>query len=250
MTKPRFDRTSVRCMDCRTRFPPKNDGPLPKWCPTCARKRRGRIEARPSSIDCRDCGLPFSVNPRGTVPFRCPACRAFVAAARTGAVRRKSPAERDEVIRSDRFSARFWAKVQKTDTCWLWTAALDGRGYGKIGAVGWFLQSHRVSYLLLAGPIPDDLQLDHLCRVRNCVNPDHLEPVTARTNVLRGESPMAYEARQTHCLRGHEFTPENTYVWVGQPNQRKCRKCRSDRALEKREATWKQQSLSRTEQAS
>ena len=84
--------------------------------------------------------------------------------------------------------------------------------------------AHRVVYEILVGPIPVGLELDHLCRNRACVNPDHLEPVTTRTNLLRGYSPWACRARQTHCKRGHEFTPENTYG-TGD-GRRYCRTCR------------------------
>ena len=87
-------------------------------------------------------------------------------------------------------SARFWAKVDKTETCWLWTGG-QSAGYGRFGFKGRpNLGAHRFAYELLVGPIPPGLDLDHLCRVRNCVNPDHLEPVTRRENLLlRGGGP-------------------------------------------------------------
>lgn len=103
---------------------------------------------------------------------------------------------------------RFWAKVNKTETCWLWTAVIVG-GYGKF----WLdrhVGAHRFCYELLVGPVPDGLVLDHLCRVRHCVNPDHLEPVTHRENVSRGVGPTAINSQKTHCKRGHPFTKENT----------------------------------------
>ncbi|WP_353848602.1 HNH endonuclease signature motif containing protein [Cellulomonas sp.] len=75
------------------------------------------------------------------------------------------------------------------------------------------------------GPIPPGMQLDHLCRVRECVNPLHLELVTQRENILRGESPAAHHARKTHCDHGHEFTPENTYRAPSRPRTRICRAC-------------------------
>ncbi len=81
---------------------------------------------------------------------------------------------------------RFWAKVEKTDGCWLWTGAENGRGYGTFWSEGMVVRAHRWAYGHLAGPIPDGLDLDHLCRVKSCVNPDHLEPVTHRVNVRRG----------------------------------------------------------------
>jgi hypothetical protein len=125
---------------------------------------------------------------------------------------------------------RFWAKVNKTDTCWLWTASTI-RGYGQIGAGGQFgktLYAHRVAYEMLVGPIPEGLYLDHLCRVTRCVNPKHLEPVTNRENILRGESSMAKKARQTECLRGHPLSGANLYTYSN--GHRRCRICQSESA--------------------
>ena len=125
---------------------------------------------------------------------------------------------------------RFWAKVEKTDTCWIWIAALGGgHGYGMIRSPEGrkMLLAHRVAYELLVGPIPPGLELDHLCRNRRCVNPEHLEPVTHRENILRGDSPPAHQVKITHCPRGHEYTAGNTY-WQGR--KRSCLRCRRDRA--------------------
>lgn len=82
---------------------------------------------------------------------------------------------------------RFWMKVEFTDTCWLRTAMNDKAGYGSFNHT-WDrkVPAHRYAYEFCVGPIPEGLQIDHLCRVHNCVNPDHLEPVTARENVRRG----------------------------------------------------------------
>lgn len=85
---------------------------------------------------------------------------------------------------------RFWMKVDRTDTCWLWTASKTRNGYGMFGVSidGKVTTSpaHRWAYEMLVGPIPTGLQIDHLCRVRHCVNPAHLEPVTGTQNIRRG----------------------------------------------------------------
>jgi hypothetical protein len=120
---------------------------------------------------------------------------------------------------------RFWEKVEKTETCWLWTAAKNDQGYGHIKVSdGEWAYAHRLAYELLVGPIPEGLELDHLCRVRNCLNPAHLEPVTGRENVLRSTSPTAINARKTHCPRGHEYSAENTY-YTPREGHRQCRAC-------------------------
>jgi len=125
---------------------------------------------------------------------------------------------------------RFWNKVAigDPDDCWLWTAGLTGSGYG---AFCWrldervvYFPSHRLAYELVKGPIPDGLHLDHLCRVPACVNPDHLEAVTVRENTLRGVGPSARAAVATHCIHGHPFTPDNTWV-DPKRNTRHCREC-------------------------
>lgn len=125
---------------------------------------------------------------------------------------------------------RFWSKVDKSGDCWEWTA-YKLQGYGRFGVGGApknggrIVYAHRWSYEALVGPIPDGLQLDHLCRNRGCVNPDHLEPVTSRENTLRGESLWAINAQKTHCPQGHEYTPENTYYGGRTGNSRYCREC-------------------------
>ena len=130
-------------------------------------------------------------------------------------------------IRPATDAERFWLKVNKTDTCWLWTGATSSEGrYGTAICEKRQQPAHRVAYQLLVGPIPDGLDIDHLCRVTLCVRPGHLEPVDHRTNVLRGTSKQAQNAVKTHCKRGHEFTPENTRM---RPLGRNCRQCDRDR---------------------
>lgn len=108
--------------------------------------------------------------------------------------------------------------------CWLWTGTLS-RGHGQIVHEGCSVPVHRALYEALRAPVPKELTMDHLCRVRCCVNPDHLEPVTNRENLRRGYSPSAVHGRKTHCDHGHLFTPENTYLYKG---WRYCRTCIAD----------------------
>lgn len=119
---------------------------------------------------------------------------------------------------------RFWSYVDRSGDCWVWTAAKSTGGYGRVYWQGRLLQAHRVAYELEREPIPEGLEIDHLCRNRACVNPQHMEPVTTRTNLLRGEGVAAMKARRTHCDHGHELTPENVYLWHG---ARWCRTCRA-----------------------
>lgn len=132
--------------------------------------------------------------------------------------------------------ARFNPKVTKLPCggCWLWDAAINGAGYGLINHKGRSYLAHRFSYEHHVGPIPDGTELDHLCRVRNCVNPAHLEPVTRWVNIMRGQSVSAIYARKTHCLRGHEFTPDNTSLRAN--GSRRCLACHRDNERARRTA--------------
>lgn len=89
--------------------------------------------------------------------------------------------------------------------CWIWMGTVTGGGYGGIAIHRKKVPAHRLAWELFRGPIPEGLEIDHLCRVRACVNPDHLEPVTSQINCLRGVSPLAANAKKTHCPRGHEL---------------------------------------------
>lgn len=121
---------------------------------------------------------------------------------------------------------RFWRYVDKSDPngCWVWTGTLLANGYGHISVGARPRLVHRVSYEMHVGPIPDGLQIDHLCRNRRCVNPAHLEAVTARVNTLRAHSITAANSRKIHCPHGHPYSPENTVVSCG---RRLCRICRT-----------------------
>lgn len=115
---------------------------------------------------------------------------------------------------------RFWPKVRKSDGCWEWTSKRYPNGYGCFFIAGKrSVGAHRFSYELAKGPIPKGLVIDHLCRNKACVNPAHLEAVTNSTNILRGER----QTRQSHCRRGHEWTPENTRL--GKDGRRMCLAC-------------------------
>lgn len=114
--------------------------------------------------------------------------------------------------------------------CWIWQGSTCGGGYGRVSLDGHPRQAHRVIYEQSVGAIPDGLHLDHLCRQRDCVNPAHLEPVTVRVNLLRGVGFSARNAAKTHCVAGHEFTPENTYV--RENGRRDCKTCKSRRMKE------------------
>lgn len=131
---------------------------------------------------------------------------------------------------------RFWSKVNKDgDTeyhgsrCWIWTAAVNGRGYGDFSIKHKTFKAHRIAYVLTLGEIPNGDLLDHLCRVPLCVNPAHLEPTSDRDNILRGNSPSAVHARQTHCHKGHPLIEPNLYHSPKKPNQRVCRICKTER---------------------
>lgn len=117
---------------------------------------------------------------------------------------------------------RFWEKVDKSGECWMWTAYIGGDGYGQFGLNGKVERAHRVAYEMGIGPIPQGMQIDHLCRVRACVNPNHLEPVTQRENILRGESPSAKCARVMRCPQGHQYSDTNTARYS---DRRYCKEC-------------------------
>lgn len=143
---------------------------------------------------------------------------------------------------------RFWAKVDKSGSCWMWTASINTSGYGSFRYKGRVREAHLVSYDLVVGEIPSGMQLDHTCHPgdgscaggiscphRRCVNPKHLEPVTGAENNRRGLSGKHHSAK-THCPQDHEYTEENTYLAKrGGRYNRMCRTCARDRARERRQ---------------
>jgi hypothetical protein len=111
---------------------------------------------------------------------------------------------------------RFWRYVEKTDTCWLWTGGLKNNGYGNFFDGKRTVVAHRWLWSSINGEPKGEI--DHLCRVRNCVNPAHLEDVTRQVNVLRGISFCARNAVKTHCPNGHPYDIKD--------NGRRCSVCR------------------------
>lgn len=138
---------------------------------------------------------------------------------------------------------RFWNKVNKDGPiplnrpelgkCWVWTAAKNGAGYGKLGRGGRKEKNdyaHRISYELFVAPIPHGLEIDHLCRNKSCVNPNHLEPVSTRTNIIRGTSKNVQARLNGTCTHGHPLTLENS-LFIRETRKggrlvRRCKICR------------------------
>ena len=169
------------------------------------------MAARQIIRPCQFCGNDFAAKPSRHQRFCSTSC-----GLRARPKRELTPAE-----------DRFWPKVSvQSNGCWLWIGAKNDLGYGMFspnGRAGRRVRAHRWAYEYLIGEIPVGLEPDHLCRNPLCVNPTHLEPVTHRENVLRGDSLFANHARQTHCKRGHPFNESNTYRYAS--GGRKCRRC-------------------------
>ena len=124
---------------------------------------------------------------------------------------------------------RFWRRVDKSGDCWLWTGYISKNGYGiwpneKTASP----RAHRIAYEFVIGPIPAGLTLDHLCRVRHCVNPRHLEPVTLRENLMRGHTIAAENARKVQCPKGHP------YDHIDPRGCRRCNQCAKEATAHRR----------------
>lgn len=115
---------------------------------------------------------------------------------------------------------RIWANIKEENGCWLWTRSLDSRGYAQIRVNGVLTLAHRFIYKILIGEIPDGLVIDHLCRVKRCLNPYHMEPVTSAENTMRGDGVGSKNSRKTKCQNGHTYDMFET--------GRRCRRCRKE----------------------
>ena len=120
---------------------------------------------------------------------------------------------------------RFWRRIEPEPNsgCWLWIGATNGNGYAKLSVNGRMNEAHRVSYEMFVGKIPIGLDIDHLCRIRSCVNPNHLRILTRQQNVMCGQHPNVIRSRANRCLRGH------TFDYVDPRGHKRCRECRRQR---------------------
>jgi len=125
---------------------------------------------------------------------------------------------------SSEVETSFWKRVRKTQGCWDWAGSIhNSTGYGYFYPSGETVLAHRFSYELNVGTIPEGLTIDHLCKNRRCVQPEHMEVVTIRVNLLRGDGFSGKNHRKTHCPSGHPYAGDNLIV-TG-TGWRQCRRC-------------------------
>lgn len=113
--------------------------------------------------------------------------------------------------------------IRINNNCWMWNGAKDKDGYGTFCYNTKKEKVHRISYKLWMGELDPTLTIDHLCNIRSCCNPTHLQQVTIKRNVLRSNGLTAINKRKTHCIHGHPFSPQNTYLYRG--THRQCKTC-------------------------
>jgi len=134
--------------------------------------------------------------------------------------------------------ARFISKVsfpESSEGCWEWIGSKNHKGYGQFQWKYRNYRAHRIAFELLVSPIEEGMVIDHLCRNRSCVNPWHMEPVTNKENIMRGEGHGSRNARKTHCPQGHPYSGWNLIVRIGH-GSRECRTCRFNRSKTHRTA--------------
>lgn len=124
--------------------------------------------------------------------------------------------------------------TESPDGCWIWHGARTRNGYGQVTFNGRLAMAHRALYEYMVATVPAGLDLDHLCRVRACVNPYHLDPVTRAVNLRRGDTRRTHNSSRTHCPQGHPYDDANTRIGVA--GRRHCRTCDRGRAARNREA--------------
>ena len=127
---------------------------------------------------------------------------------------------------AERHLARFWGRGRREGACLIWTGHTNRQGYGQVNWRGKVVYAHRLAYELTRGAVPEGHDVDHLCSRRACYEPTHLEAVIHRENLLRGETFTARNGAVTHCPKGHEYSPDNTYVHRG---SRHCKTCSLER---------------------
>ena len=188
------------CAHCANALPAETTGrggrqANRKFCSTaCKNAHRKALRHRPREVRCDHCGKTRILITQGVAGEMCRQCAAAVASTVAQETNTRDPLHRF-LDMTDR---------DREDGCWHWTGHLQPNGYGSFRVSGRTFRAHRWAYEHYVGPIPEGLQIDHLCRNRACVNPSHLEPVTARENTRRAMRPQ--------CVNGHPFTADNTYM--------------------------------------
>ena len=135
-----------------------------------------------------------------------------------------------------RFKRRIIGKIAQPVNpfgCWEWLGWKNSDGYGYFDFGRTKVKAHRLIYEMMVGDIPEDRVLDHLCQNRSCVNPYHIEIVTNKENLLRGDL-NGWRKRKTHCPKGHELTPDNLDKYQLSRGERRCKRCKNDRQKERR----------------